>query len=259
MLKRYKDLLGHPLHAVDGQIGKIDQLIFDETNWAIRYIVVDVGSFLAPRRVLLSPAGVDRVEHHGIWILATKEQIRKSPEIDTAMPLSREHEIILHDYYSWPYYWLFPSYYNSLGTAIYPGSDLTLQMEAQRERGKALKEKEEDKESEKIHVFSMEQLLGCAVNAPDETAGEVNDLLIDIKEWVTRYMVVDTGGILSKKSVLLSVQWTKAIDWEAGIIYIEHEKSVIQHGPTYDPKMEIDRDYEQRLFQYYEKPPYWLV
>jgi hypothetical protein len=38
--------------AIDGDIGSIEDLYFDDQNWAIRYFVADTGSWLFGRKVL---------------------------------------------------------------------------------------------------------------------------------------------------------------------------------------------------------------
>lgn len=43
----------------DGRIGSIEAMLFDDVSWIIRYLVVDTGSWLPGRRVLISPISVD--------------------------------------------------------------------------------------------------------------------------------------------------------------------------------------------------------
>ena len=44
MLRNVKDLRGFAIHATDGMIGEVDDLYFDDEDWAIRYLVVDTGT-----------------------------------------------------------------------------------------------------------------------------------------------------------------------------------------------------------------------
>ncbi|NLE01212.1 MAG: PRC-barrel domain containing protein, partial [Fibrobacter sp.] len=59
MFRSAKEMTGIALEAVDGTIGKLEQFFFDDQNWAVRYIVADIGSWLSAKRVLLSPASVE--------------------------------------------------------------------------------------------------------------------------------------------------------------------------------------------------------
>ena len=58
MLRNVKDLRGFALLATDGVIGKVDDLYFDDEDWGIRYLVVNTGSCLSNRKVLISPIAV---------------------------------------------------------------------------------------------------------------------------------------------------------------------------------------------------------
>src|SRR5687767_2340606 len=55
MLRNIKDLRGYVIRAIDGTIGKVDDFYFDDEDWGIRYLVVDTGSWLSGRKVLISP------------------------------------------------------------------------------------------------------------------------------------------------------------------------------------------------------------
>ena len=40
MLKSATGMKGLTIKATDGEIGKVDQFLFDDENWAVRYLVV---------------------------------------------------------------------------------------------------------------------------------------------------------------------------------------------------------------------------
>ena len=48
MLRSLKDLRGYAIRASDGVIGKVDDFYFDDETWAIRYLVVDTGTWRCP-------------------------------------------------------------------------------------------------------------------------------------------------------------------------------------------------------------------
>ena len=107
MLRNVKDLRGYAIRATDGVIGKVDDFYFDDEDWGIRYLVVDTGSWLSRRKVLISPIAVG----HAGWmarrlpVALTRTQVEHSPDIDTRKPVSRQHEAEYFRYYGYPYYW----------------------------------------------------------------------------------------------------------------------------------------------------------
>ncbi len=80
---------------------------FDDTNWAIRYLVVDTGRWLPGRKVLIAPTALGRPDWQGrvFPLNLTKDQVRSSPDIDTDRPVSRQREAELRKYYDWAPYW----------------------------------------------------------------------------------------------------------------------------------------------------------
>ncbi len=55
MLRSVKEMEGFKIKAIDGEIGKLHEFYFDDHTWIIRYIIVDTGSWLAEKLVLISP------------------------------------------------------------------------------------------------------------------------------------------------------------------------------------------------------------
>src|SRR3569832_2210711 len=64
MLRRNKELTGSKLAALDGEIGHVKDIYFDDQSWTVRYLVADTGHWLPDRRVLLSPFAVSSIETH---------------------------------------------------------------------------------------------------------------------------------------------------------------------------------------------------
>jgi sporulation protein YlmC with PRC-barrel domain len=59
MLRGISDLKRFTIAATDGQLGSVSDLYFDDSSWAVRYLVVD-GPWLPSRRLCVSPISVQR-------------------------------------------------------------------------------------------------------------------------------------------------------------------------------------------------------
>ncbi len=106
MLRSLNDLRGYAIHAPDGDIGYIDQFYFDDERWVIRYLVVDTGTWLTRRRVLISPIAIEKIDQEArkCHTALTREQVEHSPNISTHEPVTRRYEKEYHAYYEWPLY-----------------------------------------------------------------------------------------------------------------------------------------------------------
>ena len=69
---------------------------FDDRQWVVRYLIVETGSWLASRKVLISPFAIDHPDWTGkvLPVSITKEQVKNSPDIDTDKPVSRQNEVV---------------------------------------------------------------------------------------------------------------------------------------------------------------------
>lgn len=82
MLHKMSYVRGFHLIGTDGQIGHIDDFLFD-AEWTVRYLVVDTSNWIGGRSVLVSPSVVTTVDSP-----AKKVHVRVSrDEIAHAAPL----------------------------------------------------------------------------------------------------------------------------------------------------------------------------
>ena len=57
-------LISKTIDALDGEIGSVHDLYFDDQTWSVRYLVVDTGKWLSGRKVLVSPEAIVKPWHH---------------------------------------------------------------------------------------------------------------------------------------------------------------------------------------------------
>ena len=86
------DLHGVRLAAMDGPIGEVEDLFFDDELWTVRYLVVNTGGWLSGRHVLISPASVQQVDiaNGRVIVILTRQQVQDSPDVDAATVLPKE-------------------------------------------------------------------------------------------------------------------------------------------------------------------------
>lgn len=251
MLLSINDLRGMSVHATDGDLGKADDFYFDDQDWAIRYVVADVGLWLERRKVLISPVSIRTIapDLKRFMTALTKEQVRDSPDWDTDKPVSRQYEALFADYYKYPYYWGGP-----WGYAPYPASaavTTSLQTPPPEEIADL------KAEIEQSHLRSARAVSGYAIEADDGEIGTVHDFVFDEQNWQIHYLVIDTGKWLPGRKVLISPRWIESIDWSRSKVKGQLARETIRNAPAYDNPATITRDYEERLFAYYSKPAYW--
>jgi sporulation protein YlmC with PRC-barrel domain len=98
---------GYGIAAADGDIGRVDDFLFDDRTWTIRYLVVDTSRWLGGRHVIVSPEWVTDVSwgESAVHVALTREAIKASPEYDPRVGIAREYERRLHEHYGRHGYW----------------------------------------------------------------------------------------------------------------------------------------------------------
>lgn len=242
MLRSLEDLLGYTVHATDGDIGTVHGFYFDDQVWTIRYIVVDTGTWLPGRRVLISPLAFGEAdwETRRIYVGLTREQVENSPSIELDRPVSRQKEETIRAYYGWPPYWT--------GTAAVTTAYAAAALAEQAD---------EERTQEDQHLRSSREVIGYHIHAIDGEIGHVENFIADDETWIIQYMVVDTRNWLPGRKVLVAPTWIEEIDWAEQEVEVDLHQETIENSPEYDPSAPVNREYEARLYDYYGRPKYW--
>src|SRR5664280_2034718 len=252
MLTKTTNVKGLTIQATDAELGTVDQFYFDDETWAIRYLTVETGGWLGGRQVLISPFSL----LHADWqakrldVALTKKQVENSPEIDTHLPVSRQHEAAYLGYYGYPYYWGGPYLW---GPAFYPAG-LVIPANASEE---AMADRVR-RESADSHLRSNDAVIGYDIEAADGEIGHVNGFVVDDEAWAIRYIEVATRNWWPGKKVLVSPAWIERVSWTESKVCVGLSREAIKNGPEYAESMPITREYENRLYFHYGRPPYWL-
>jgi hypothetical protein len=106
-LRSTEAVTGYNIEAVDGEIGHVRDFIVDDETWAIRYLEVDTQNWWPGKKVLVSPQWITRVSWHDskVYVDLKRETIQNGPVWNDSVPVTREYEHRLHDYYVRSPYW----------------------------------------------------------------------------------------------------------------------------------------------------------
>lgn len=101
-LRSSKVVLGYRIEASDDVIGHVEDFLFDEKTWAIRYLIIDTRNWLHGKHVLISPSWIRAVNwiERTLSVALTRQEIEQSPEYDAAHAPSPQYERALHRHYS---------------------------------------------------------------------------------------------------------------------------------------------------------------
>ena len=252
MFTTTKDLKKLVVRAVDGELGTVDQVYFDDQSWAIRYFTVQTGGWFGGRQVLISPMSVAGADWRSrrLEVALTMKQVEQSPDIDTQKPVSRQHEAAYLSYYGYPYYWEKP---HSRCPAFYPAGLTAPRYHSLAERAECICRQPMD-----AHLYNSDAVSGYHVQAADGEIGHIDRLIVDDRAWAIRYLAVATQNWWRGRKVLLSPAWVERVSWRESKVVVGVTRKALQTCEEYIDGTPILRDYENRLNFHYGRPPYWL-
>lgn len=106
-------------------------------------------------------------------------------------------------------------------------------------------------------LHSVEGLQGFSISATDGELGRVKDAYFDDREWTLRYLVVDTGGWLTGRNVLITPVSITDTDWGKQSIAVNLTRQQVQDSPSIDTAKPVSRQQEVELYNHYGYPYYW--
>lgn len=100
-------MTGYHIQGSDDAVGHVDDFLFEDDSWAIRYVAVDTRNWLPGKHVLVSPRWIRQVSwpERLVVVQLKRDEIEGSPEYDPNHLPSRSEEANLHRHYRRPGYW----------------------------------------------------------------------------------------------------------------------------------------------------------
>ena len=106
-------------------------------------------------------------------------------------------------------------------------------------------------------IQNIHDLYDYKLVATDGEIGKIKDFYFDDHDWAIRYLVVDTGGWMGGRQVLLTPHSFGHFNHVSKVLPVHLTKEQIEKCPPIDDHQPVSRKYEMAYFQYYGWPYYW--
>jgi hypothetical protein len=100
-LRSIAAVTGYHIHATDGEIGHVEDLLLNEVGWSIRYVVVNTQNWWPKKKVLIPPRSVQEIDWAGklLRLAVTRQMVKLSPPYDWTMTVDQTYEALLRGHY----------------------------------------------------------------------------------------------------------------------------------------------------------------
>lgn len=102
MLHKVQKLVGFTVHATDGDIGQVHELILDDRDWHVRYLVIATNQSMEKQTMMVSMDWVERtdIEQQTFHLNGSREELKSGVHQDgnrTLLNYDTEDENLLTD------------------------------------------------------------------------------------------------------------------------------------------------------------------
>ena len=107
-LRSSAKVTGYEIHATDESIGHVQDFVFDDESWTIRYLVIDTRNWWpGGKKVLIATHWIESIDWatSTVHVKLTRDQVKNSPQYHEELPIARDYEERLHASYRRPGYW----------------------------------------------------------------------------------------------------------------------------------------------------------
>ena len=242
------------IQAIDGNVGTVKDFYFDDDKWVVRYLIIETGSWLLSRKVLLSPFAIKylNIDERTLSVDITMKQVEESPAIDTDKPVSRQHETEHLDYFGYPYYWGDTDLWGAYPNPNLVNYDGMARPKDTPEIARMLSEVETLRHNrDDPHLRSCAAVISYHIEALDGEIGHVDGMFMDDKTWAIRYFIINTSNWWIGHQLLIQPLWIKEVSWPDEKVFIGLKREEVQNAPRYDESIPFNRDMEARVHLYF--------
>jgi hypothetical protein len=247
MLHRLYDGFRLTIHATAGELGPVDDCLFDDARWAIRYFVVTARMF--GRKIAVSPLAIEATHWPTRTMtsrLALEEMRHGADLLETPRSLpTREQEHA--SYHGYPAYWGGPALWSWAGApgalAAPPPDEYMVATPPPATASAAL---------HRYQLRGLADLRGAHLQAEDGGIGHVDDVMID-EHWHVPYLLIDTSNWIGGRTRLVPTSKVTAVDWLGRNVFLDLTREQIEKSPAFDAREAWDRTAEEKLAAHYAR------
>lgn len=258
MLRTAKSFEKALVRASDGDIGCLRDIRFEDEQWNVGSIAVELVGRRRKGVVLIStsaitPSGAESDEI-AVDVTDQPESARRDLVSDPAKLPSLKTDGDPDLFYGWSPYWSAASPLESEGnTTESSASGLSGIIPFPTEMLHRGTEAQPTDRPSYSRGRSIREVVGYRIESLDGDLGHVGDFVIDVQRWSIPFLIVDMKNWWPGTHVLVPSKEILGVSRLDKVVFVSLTREVIQWSPEFDPATVISADYISRLDAYYNK------
>jgi len=241
MLISLTELKSYRIEATDGDIGRIDDLLFFRGEWVVRYLVAATED--RDTEPMLAVADIRRLDRrrHVLFINISRDEVSNARTVDVEQPPDESNKDEGHELYGWPPYWL------EEGREAAPmGAESGVEEPVKNPDVEEFESPELQRASDLPGLYSIQTDGG--------EAGTLKDFVVEDESWAIPYLVIDTNTSLqAPRRVLVATDYVQRVDWLGKSIQVSLSIEDVAGSPAFTSEELITPEFAHSLREYYDR------
>lgn len=239
MLASLTELKSYRIESTDGDVGRIDDLLFFRGEWMVRSIVVATEDH--DTHPLVEVADIRRLDRrrHQLLVGVSRDDLADAPTIDAEEPPDEQDEDEGHELYGWPPYWM------EEGRDVAPmGTEPNVVEPVKNPDMEEFEGPELQRASDLPGLYSIQTDGG--------EIGVLKDFVVEDETWSIPYLIIETP-LQAARRVLVATDYVQRVDWLGKSIYLSLSTDDITGSPAFVSDEPITAEFERSLREYYDQ------
>jgi len=105
-LRSMAEITGYHVEAEDGGIGHVENMLIDDRDFGVRYLIIDTANWWFGQHVLMSPFAIREIEadQRKVFLDVVRQKVKDSPPWDPITLINADAQKRLHRHYGWAGY-----------------------------------------------------------------------------------------------------------------------------------------------------------
>ena len=189
---------GSRLNTCDDEHVIVQDLLFDDRTWCVRYLVVRLRHLLIREDFLLTPEQIENTTPsvESFQTRLSVAEVRSLPRLLSNPSVAKQEELKAARMIAWEAYWtgLFDRF-TDFGDP---------------------------------HLRNTRAVTGHQAFSLDGEVGFIDNFVVDDQDWTIRYLVVRLGKRKSSRRVMIDPQLVDSISWESHGVWVHLPKEAIE-------------------------------
>jgi hypothetical protein len=227
------DLLKLKVHALDGDVGSVRDVLFSDEDWTVRHLVIDTGSWIFGRHVLIDPEAISDPEalSGALELDLTRDEVKALPDAPTD-PMHGPNADSVGGILQL-----------RVSDAVSNAPDLMLLGGGGETPSVAVALPDADSG----HMHSLREVAGYDVCCGADSAGKLAGFLIDPVAWDLPLALIEAP----ENTLLLPTRLIDALNEAEHAVLVAVDAATLADAPVYDSRLQDERVYLPVVTDYY--------